>query len=155
MAYNNNVSDKRKDTMKVKSHKITIWQANEPTFMVDPAIKNYKAENYHMVWHYTKSFPTEATDIQILESTFETFNVKRPLVFCGHSLSVGDIVVVDGKAYICDSFGWNDITFEVDSKTFYQKHLTCVTEQIKHRYVMNDQEAHDLAVRTLTDQYSF
>ena len=50
---------------------------------------------------------TEMTDlIHILESIFEKFNHRYPSDFYGHSLSVSDVVNVDGINYYCDSYGW-------------------------------------------------
>ena len=44
-----------------------------------------------------------------LEELFEIFNVesvRRPEDFKGRSLSVSDIVEVDGNNYYCDAVGW-------------------------------------------------
>ncbi len=50
---------------------------------------------------------TEMTDLfHILESIFEKFNHRHPYDFHGHSLSVSDVVNVDGINYYCDSYGW-------------------------------------------------
>ncbi len=47
--------------------------------------------------------------IQILEKLFEIFNINHPKDFRGHSLSVSDIVILDGVKYYCDSMGWEKI----------------------------------------------
>ena len=45
-----------------------------------------------------------------LDDLFTIFNIHRPADFKGHSMSVGDIVVLeDGSQYYCDSFGWKVI----------------------------------------------
>ena len=44
-----------------------------------------------------------------LEELFEIFNVRRPEDFEGHSMSVSDIVEVEGKNYYCDAFGWKEL----------------------------------------------
>ena len=50
---------------------------------------------------------TEMTDLfHMLESIFEKFNLQHPYDFHGHSLSVSDVVNVDGINYYCDSYGW-------------------------------------------------
>lgn len=41
-----------------------------------------------------------------LDGLFEKFNINIPYDFEGHSLSVSDVVVLNGTAYYCDSFGW-------------------------------------------------
>lgn len=54
---------------------------------------------------------TEVKDVnKTLEDLFTIFNIKRPVDFQGHSLSVSDIVELDGKYYYCDNVGWTDIT---------------------------------------------
>lgn len=89
--------------------KFTIYQPKNSTFRVDSEEVNYFADEYNKVYEGTTENNKEKTDEEILEILFEIFNVTRPSDFKGHSLSVGDIVVLDKQAYICDSFGWNKI----------------------------------------------
>ena len=42
----------------------------------------------------------------VLEQIYFTFNANRPSDFHGHSLSVSDIVVLDGREYYCDNVGF-------------------------------------------------
>lgn len=46
---------------------------------------------------------------EVLEALFEKFNCNRPEDFKGHSMSVSDIVVLDGTKFYCDSFGFRKI----------------------------------------------
>ena len=46
-----------------------------------------------------------------LDDLYQMCNTSRPEGYRGHSLSVSDIVVLDGQAYFCDSFGWKSISF--------------------------------------------
>ena len=41
-----------------------------------------------------------------LEELFEIFNIRHPEDYKGRSLSVSDIVEIDGNNYYCDSIGW-------------------------------------------------
>lgn len=53
----------------------------------------------------------EVEDVnKTLEDLFTKFNIKRPEDFKGHSLSVSDIIELDGKYYYCDNVGWTEIT---------------------------------------------
>jgi hypothetical protein len=53
----------------------------------------------------------EVKDVyETLEDLFRIFNGERPSDFKGHSLSVSDIVELNGKYYYCDNVGWTDIT---------------------------------------------
>ena len=51
----------------------------------------------------------ESLIIGVLEDLFFVFNCNYPEDFMGHSLSVSDVVVIDGKKYYCDPFGWKKI----------------------------------------------
>lgn len=48
-------------------------------------------------------------DFHALEGLYKIFNCNRPKDFKGHSLSVSDVVELDGKYYYCDSFGWLEV----------------------------------------------
>ena len=48
-----------------------------------------------------------------LEEIFKWFNgCERPESYKGHSLSVSDVVSLNGVNYYCDNFGWRKIDFE-------------------------------------------
>ena len=59
---------------------------------------------------YKKVYEGEVPEMfdlsMVLESIFEKFNLLHPSDFHGHSLSVSDVVVLDGVNYYCDSYGW-------------------------------------------------
>ena len=44
-----------------------------------------------------------------LEELFEIFNTKRPKDFEGRSMSISDVVEIDGKNYYCDFGGWEEL----------------------------------------------
>lgn len=46
-------------------------------------------------------------------TAWEEFNICHPADYKGHSLSVSDIVSIDGKEFFCDSIGWLEV---VDGK---------------------------------------
>ena len=69
--------------------------------------KSYK-KYYDKKYEYNKDYKNNS-DYDILEEVFYTFNATRPEDFTGHSLSVSDIVVIDGTPYFCDSFGWQKL----------------------------------------------
>jgi hypothetical protein len=47
-----------------------------------------------------------------LEGLYMTFNVNHPSDFRGHSLSMSDVIELDGKFYYCDSFGFKNINLK-------------------------------------------
>ena len=67
--------------------------------------------------HYDPIYTGDLQDVsktpEKLESLFQTFNISRPGDFCGHSLSVSDIVALkqDGQAsyHYCDSVGFKEL----------------------------------------------
>ena len=50
--------------------------------------------------------PNEGPIENTLEELFEIFNIDHPKDYTGRSLSVSDIVEIDGENYFCDAFGW-------------------------------------------------
>ena len=72
-----------------------------------------KLSDYKKVWEgETEDTGTELDDL------FQKFNIgKRPEGYTGHSLSVSDVVKMDGKYYYCDSYGWEQIALTVKQKT--------------------------------------
>ena len=93
--------------------KIRIYQVNDEA--VDARYIRYASldmleymgialhkDHYKMVWEEE----SEDTD---LENIFIRFNHNHPEGFKGHSLSVSDVVEIDGKYYYCDSFGFKEV----------------------------------------------
>ena len=94
-----------KDSKRVKftGYEETI----EVSGKVDPEI-------YKKVWdgETHRTVPKKMTEF--LEDLFYVFNSSdvRPPNYGGRSLSVSDVVVVDGVPYFCDSIGWRKIESE-------------------------------------------
>jgi len=47
----------------------------------------------------------------ILEHIFFLFNIQHPAGYCGRSLSVGDVVLLEEQHYLCSAFGYTPVTF--------------------------------------------
>ncbi len=62
------------------------------------------------IHQYKKVYEGEVEDqgsvLKTLNHLFEKFNYQPPSDFHGHSLSVSDVVVLDGVSYYCDSYTW-------------------------------------------------
>lgn len=68
---------------------------------------------------YQKVFTGEIEDgdiLVMLDRIFSKFQGKKPADFTGHSVSVSDMVEMDGKYYYCDHYTWKEITF-TETKT--------------------------------------
>jgi hypothetical protein len=66
--------------------------------------------------YYKKSYEgnleTSKTNVNsILEDLFRELNLNHPADYTGHSLSVSDMILIDGHYYFCDSFGWKEVKF--------------------------------------------
>lgn len=55
---------------------------------------------------YEGEINSDDIDSIILEELFRIFNIDHPSDFKGHSLSVSDVVILGGKKYYCDNYGW-------------------------------------------------
>lgn len=49
----------------------------------------------------------------ILQHVCTIFNTAHPAGYCGRSLSVGDVVMLEGKYYLCVPKGFREVTFEI------------------------------------------
>ena len=61
---------------------------------------------------YDEVFDAEIDETD-LEAIYARFNTNHHPLFRGHSLSVSDVVVMDGKANICQSVGFREVPFDV------------------------------------------
>ena len=43
------------------------------------------------------------------DDVFEMCNCRHPKGYAGHSMSVSDVVIMDGKHYFCDWIGWKEM----------------------------------------------
>jgi len=58
---------------------------------------------------YKTVYECERDDDYTLDDAFEEFNIKHPSDYKARSLSVSDIVEMDGKSYFCMSIGWKQV----------------------------------------------
>lgn len=49
------------------------------------------------------------SDLKIAEKAFEIFNIDHPADYRNRSMCTGDVVVIDGRAYSCESFGFKPV----------------------------------------------
>lgn len=101
--------------MTVKIYQATGNTDFDPSFMrfsivrkAIPDLKEKLKEYYKEVYRYEEADSTNET--ALLEKIYMKFNIDHPEDFKGHSLSVSDIVDLDGKLYYCDTYSWEEIT---------------------------------------------
>lgn len=68
--------------------------------------KQIKRGNYLAV--YKGEITSECINIA-LEKLFETFNMNHPIDYPSRSMSVGDVVKLDGDYYLCAPMGWQKL----------------------------------------------
>ena len=66
-------------------------------------IKNYKQV-------YDGNIDAEENVIETLEKIYLMFNLSKPNDFHGHSLSVSDVVELDGEKYYVERFGFKKVS---------------------------------------------
>ena len=102
--------------------KYEIWQANSDT-KTGRKIKFSSFELIELVGLkpsksvYNKVYESEIesddeNEMNVMEEMFMKFQVIKPEGYRGHSLSVSDVIVLDGKAYYVDRIGFKPIEFE-------------------------------------------
>lgn len=112
-----------------KSVTVTIYQADYDNLMnTGLLLKMHDFRNpfkgplpqtiYHSVWDgdVVIDLPENTKDdfnelSYILEHLFMIFNNKHPANYRARSLSVGDVVELDGKLYLCSVFGYKPTSF--------------------------------------------
>lgn len=73
----------------------------------------HNGENVRKSWYnevYNGEIEPKGSVMATLEELYVIFNMRHPSDFRGHSLSVSDVVYLDGKYYYCDSFGYKELT---------------------------------------------
>ncbi len=96
----------------MKKRHVVIYQIKD-VGSVDYAYRDFDKNKFRFS-DYQQVYEMDVDDdfyADILEQLFSLFNQydKRPKDFEGHSMSVSDIVVIDGKGYYCDAFAWSNM----------------------------------------------
>lgn len=96
---------------------IKIYQIN-----MDRDKDNLKFMGTDMLEHLGKSTVVDPSiydevlhaplEVESPEDVYLIFNTEHHPLFRGHSLSVSDVVVMDGKKLFCDSVGFKEIAFD-------------------------------------------
>ena len=74
-----------------------------------------KLSDYNKVYEGEIEIP-EHSRYSTLDNIYVKFNTAHPEDFKGHSLSMSDVVEVDGKFHYCDSFGWEVLDWSVPTE---------------------------------------
>ena len=67
-------------------------------------------DDYSLEWNEDLEVYQEDYDyLDFLNGVFRVFNIARPRNFKGHSVSISDIIELDGTLYYVDTFGFVEI----------------------------------------------
>jgi hypothetical protein len=73
-------------------------------------VNDVDLSDYDLVWDGELAAQPENDDIRALDYLFHELNVgDKPLGYQGYSLSVGDLVALEGRLYCCQSIGWKQV----------------------------------------------
>lgn len=99
------------------THKVSIYQIEE-TKSVNKLFQSYasivsefggvKLSDYKKVYNCNHA-TMETSTTAVLDEIYARFNGEHPKNFKGHSLSVSDIIVLDGNMYYVDKFGFKKV----------------------------------------------
>ena len=95
--------------MKYKLYQIKDWENNPYIFRGLNTAKqnNFSLKDYEVVYEGE----IEDGEVEtVLEDFFTMFNVYHPRNFNGRSMSISDIVELEGEYYYTESFGFKKIT---------------------------------------------
>lgn len=71
-------------------------------------IDEVNLDNYEMTYEGEISINL-ISDENFLDQIFRQLNLNHPEDYKGHSLSVSDLLEVNGKFYYCDAYSWEEI----------------------------------------------
>jgi hypothetical protein len=74
---------------------------------------NFAQQKGFSIYDYEAIYEGEIEDYSIeytLEKLFDIFNMYHPEDFRGHSMSVSDVVELNGEYYYCEHIGFKKIT---------------------------------------------
>lgn len=61
---------------------------------------------------YTRTWLEETETYPQLDDIYERFNTDHPETYRGRSLSVSDLVEIDGELFFCDSGEWKQVRWK-------------------------------------------
>lgn len=96
-----------------------VWQvdASAPWCFMD---WNFAEDHGFDFGEYDPVYETsvDGSGLAALEDLFYRLNMDHPAGYAARSLSMSDIVELDGGYWYCDAFGWEDITADIVSSYY-------------------------------------
>ena len=92
-----------------------VYQGVESFVFMPYSYTTESIKDFPKTWrdHYEKVYEGEIEgyedDSDALELIFCKLNTRHPEGYKARSLSVSDVVVINGRPYYCDIFGWKEI----------------------------------------------
>ena len=95
---------------KDENNEVEVMRYCKYAFSPLSRIDEVNLKNYKMT--YEGEMPINLiSDLSPLDQIFQELNINHPADYKGHSLSVSDLIEMNGKFYFCDSYGWEEVNF--------------------------------------------
>ena len=82
-----------------------------------------KLSDYEKVYEGEVEVPEGKDSETVCDHIYMKFQGAKPEGYTGHSISMSDVIEIDGKFYYCDEYSWEEVTFPTDEahegKMFY------------------------------------
>ncbi|SEA80739.1 YodL-like [Prevotella sp. tc2-28] len=88
-----------------------------------------KLEDYKLV--YEGEFEPQG-EYSEPDQLYMKFQDEKPEGYTGHSISMSDVVEIDGKYYYCDDYGWEEISFQTEEEEKGEEYTVTLSEQFLH-----------------------
>ena len=106
-----------------------------------------RLEEYNLVWE------GEVEEDANLDALYTKFNVgQKPEDYKGHSLSMSDLVEMDGKFYYCDEYGWEEV-FSQPKDNKNKKYIVIAYGSTSYISIHDTKEEADAKAEQLNSEY--
>ena len=96
-------------------HKFEIWQTDDRNRLFTSArvlkavgMRPVKDKSYKKI--YEGEIDSDGTDENVLDEIFSKYQSVKPEGYSGRSVSVSDMITLDGKTFFTDSFGFKRLS---------------------------------------------
>jgi len=97
----------------MRDHKVEVFLA-DPLMSEITGAQTAEPKRMKFVYKMYLTASPDASDSDILEEVFYTFNMNHPADYRHRSFSVGDVVTLDSsRSYVCATVGWQPLDFSL------------------------------------------
>lgn len=78
--------------------------------------------DYENVYEGEVEVPEGKSNETVCDHIYMKFQGAKPEGYKGHSISMSDVIELDGKFYYCDEYCWEELDWSVPTDTIEEKH---------------------------------